>query len=81
MSIQEINEIKAQIAKNNEMREANHKEVMEVLQALKEQVAPVCDLYVKAKNYGSVTYWLAKYIATPIIIFLGALLTYKNLTK
>lgn len=59
----------------------NHKEVMKEIQALKDQVVPLCDIYTSAQGFGKVSIWVAKYIIMPAIVLTGAALTYKNLKQ
>ena len=67
MSSSEIEQIK-------ELIRDNHSEVMA-------KVNPMYDLFCSAKGFGVVSVWIAKYIVMPVIILLGALLTYKHLKQ
>lgn len=74
MSTEEIRTIKEQL-------EINHKEVIGRLKLLENKVNPVYEIYTSAQGFGKITVWIAKWIFMPAIILLGALLTFKNLTK
>jgi hypothetical protein len=72
MSTEEIKSIKQQM-------ELNHEEIMNQIKLLNEKVNPICNVYDSMQGFGSTVNWFAKYIFTPLIILLGAFVTYKKL--
>ncbi len=72
MSADEIRTIKEEMQKN-------HAELLMQISLLKEQVDPISSIYTSAQGFGSVISWIAKWVLTPMIVLLGAMLTFKNL--
>lgn len=59
-------------------RAEKHEVLMTELENLKLQIAPIADIYSSAKGFGNVIMWITKWIVTPLIVLLGACLTYKQ---
>lgn len=66
-------------------QDIQHQEFRETLmevkmqnQELKEQLAPIADIYSSFKGFGGITLGFVKYIVTPIAIVIGLILSIKN---
>lgn len=66
-------------------QDAQHQEFRDTLQEvkrqneeLKEQLAPIADIYSSFKGFGGITLGFVKYIVTPIAIVIGLILSVKN---
>lgn len=57
----------------------HHEAIMIRMDDFEKQIEPVVQLYKNAQGFGIIISWVAKYIVTPCIILIGALLTIKKL--
>jgi hypothetical protein len=46
-----------------------------------EQIKPIVRIYKTAEGFGVTIFFIAKYLITPVIIILGAILTIKKLKE
>ena len=72
MSEQEQTSIKQQM-------ELNHSEVIMQIQVLRDEIRPVCKVYEAMQGFGKVTFWIGKWIVTPIIVLLSVFISIKKL--
>ncbi len=72
MSSEEKDTIKIQLDKH-------HEAIMKRMDDFDEQIKPIVRIYKTAEGFGVTVSFIAKYIVTPIIIGLGAILTIKKL--
>lgn len=81
MNNPEVQQILKRLDDMEKERTEKHELLMTELANLKLQIAPISDIYMSAKGFGSVVVWFAKWIITPLIVLGGGLLTYKDLHK
>lgn len=74
MSNEEKDTIKIQLDKH-------HQAIMKRMDDFDEQIKPIVRIYKTAEGFGISVFWIAKYIITPIIVLLGAILSIKKLTE
>lgn len=59
----------------------HHEAIMKRMDDFDEQIRPIVKIYKSAEGFGDVVIWIAKYIVTPLIFVLGAILTVKKLNE
>jgi len=69
------------IKNNTELIKSSHSAVQEDIANLRNIVEPMAIAWNIANNFGTGLKWVAKYIITPLIVLLGAVLTLKNIWK
>ena len=74
MSNEEKDTIKIQLDKH-------HQAIMKRMDDFDEQIKPIVRIYKTAEGFGVTVFFIAKYLITPIIIILGAILTVKKLKE
>jgi len=74
MSNEEKDTIKIQLDKH-------HEAIMKRMDDFDEQIKPIVRIYKTAEGFGVTISWITKYIITPIIVLLGAILTIKKLQE
>lgn len=79
MSSEQIQIILNRLNSMDAERAEKHELLMTELTNLKQQIEPIAEIYSSAKGFGKVSVWIAKWIITPLIVLLGACLTYKQL--
>lgn len=61
--------------------EKHHDAIMRRMDDFDEQIKPIVRIYKTAEGFGVTVFFIAKYLITPIIIILGAILTVKKLKE
>lgn len=61
--------------------EKHHDAIMRRMDEFDEQIKPIVRIYKTAEGFGVTVFFIAKYLITPIIIILGAILTVKKLKE
>lgn len=79
MSQDNIQTIIQKLDKYHEDREEKHKLIMDEINSLKNQITPMSEIYVSLKGFGKVAIWVGKWIMTPTIILLGAIVSIKKI--
>lgn len=74
MSNEEKDTIKIQLDKH-------HDAIMKRMDDFDEQIKPIVRIYKTAEGFGVTVFFIAKYLITPVIIILGAILTVKKLKE
>lgn len=74
MSNEEKDTIKIQLDKH-------HEAIMKRMDDFDEQIKPIVRIYKTAEGFGVTIFFIAKYLITPVIIILGAILTIKKLKE
>lgn len=79
MSHDEVSQLKKQLEQYHEDHAKAHEDMMLEIRSLNAKVEPISAIYISAQGFGNVMIWVTKWLITPLIVVLGALLTAKQL--